>query len=485
MENKTETHYQERESLFPDGSIIIFRRGDAVSEGEKRIWNARFKIKGWKGYKFVSLKTRNKELAKQAAHQEWARLSQTVAAGGSLKNLTFSQAWLKFYDDMIQRNRWSVSRKKWYLNYYNRYFSAYFADKKLDELSDDFARGYWSWRRRYWNDGGDGEKQIAYNRRRKRAKSYSSFNVKKDVSFTTLRMEQSALNFFFNWCYSTKRLMKYPIRMKVDAGNDEKNEGRRPSFDNEEWRALTRNLLSWAEGKGKYSDDRLNAFHRHQRQQLRYYVLFLSSTGIRSGTETRFMKWEDVKEIDINREEASEKILDIRIRATGKTRKTRHVMSQSSCVKWMKEWKEISHYPGNQDFVWYGQSKEGEPQKVATDLNKTFQAFLRTVDFRGRKDGLLNDVEGNRRSLYSLRHFYAEQRIINGGVSYEFLRKNMGTGIQQLIKHYEQTTTKQHAAEITKVKWKRKGSLNSVDQILSTITPQQKAELLNKLKEMS
>ena len=35
-----------------------------------------------------------------------------------------------------------------------------------------------------------------------------------------------------------------------------------------------------------------------------------------------------------------------------------------------------------------GMSKQGEPQKVATDLNKTFQSFLKTVSFHGRNDGL-------------------------------------------------------------------------------------------------
>jgi hypothetical protein len=100
---------------------------------------------------------------------------------------------------------------------------------------------------------------------------------------------------------------------------------------------------------------------------------FLANTGIRSGTETHFMKWEDIKEIELNCEEATEKILEIRMRATGKTRRTRQVMSQCNCVKWLQEWKELSPCNSTQDCVWYGMSKQGEPQKIATDLNKPFQ----------------------------------------------------------------------------------------------------------------
>ena len=55
----------------------------------------------------------------------------------------------------------------------------------------------------------------------------------------------------------------------------------------------------------------------------------------------------------------------------------------------MKEWKAISHYPSDQDYVWYGQSKIGAAQVPATDLNKTFQAFLKSVEYEGREGGLL------------------------------------------------------------------------------------------------
>jgi integrase len=191
----------------------------------------------------------------------------------------------------------------------------------------------------------------------------------------------------------------------------------------------------------------LNEYHRHQRQQLRYYVLFLAATGIRSGTETRFMRWEDIEFGKVH--------LKIRIRAATKIGRSRVVISQPDAVAWMKEWKSISHYNKDQDLVWYGQSKEGEPQKVATDLNKTFHAFLRTVEFRGREHGLLFDADGGKRTLYSLRHFYATQRL-QDSVSYEDLRRNMGTGIQQLVKHYDWATTEQRAAEITKTKVKQK-----------------------------
>ena len=254
---------------------------------------------------------------------------------------------------MIEQSRWSSSREKWHLGYFNRYFSAYFENKKLDEITEEFAQRYWSWRRRYWNDGA-GEKQIAYNRRRKRAKSYTTHNAKKTPALKTLKMEQSALNQFFEWCYSTKRFMRFSLPLKVNAELREQGEGRRASFDNDEWRVLTPNLRHWANVQGKFATDRVNEWHRHQRQQLRCYVLFLANTGIRSGTETRFMRWEDIKEIEVEQSEPGKQqtILDIKIRTTGKTRKTRHVML--ACTRFRRH--RVRCFNGTGGVSWRGGS---------------------------------------------------------------------------------------------------------------------------------
>ena len=189
------------------------------------------------------------------------------------------------------------------------------------------------------------------------------------------------------------------------------------------------------------------------------------------------MKWED---IDFGFHDQDGKAgLKIRIRSKTKLGIPRTVISQENTIEWMKEWKSISHYNGDQDYVWYGMSKEGEKQKTATDLNKTFQSFLKTVAYKGRNDGLLFDADGGKRSLYSLRHFYATQRIQNG-VSYENLRRNMGTGIPQLIKHYDWATTEQRAAEITKTKYAQKKTID-IEHMVANLSEEQKAELMRRL----
>jgi len=86
----------------------------------------------------------------------------------------------------------------------------------------------------------------------------------------------------------------------------------------------------------------------------------------------------------------------------------------------------------NQYVFFAGSTKE---QKPFTDLNKTFKTILMKIPYDDRKDGMLNDADGKRRSLYSLRHVYASMRL-NRGVSIYDLSLNMGTCVLNIEKHY-------------------------------------------------
>jgi hypothetical protein len=94
------THYQDRHTLY-EGDVIVFRRGDAISKGDKRFWQARFKIDGQPGFKTLSLKTRNRDDAIAKAKATYLRLAQSVRDGVSLSDRTFQRAWLDWYSCMV------------------------------------------------------------------------------------------------------------------------------------------------------------------------------------------------------------------------------------------------------------------------------------------------------------------------------------------------------------------------------------------------
>lgn len=66
---------------------------------------------------------------------------------------------------------------------------------------------------------------------------------------------------------------------------------------------------------------------------------------------------------------------------------------------------------------------------------------LRNLPFIDRKDGLLYDRDGDRRSIYSLRHTYATMRLEKGDVSIYDLSLNMGCKVKKIENHYSHVVT--------------------------------------------
>ena len=77
--------------------------------------------------------------------------------------------------------------------------------------------------------------------------------------------------------------------------------------------------------------------------------------------------------------------------------------------------------------------RDGEVGQV--DLSTAFKTFLKNIEHEGRAEGLRTSSDGKARTLYSLRHFYAIQRLKQGVDIYR-LAENMGTGVTQIRNHY-------------------------------------------------
>ena len=77
--------------------------------------------------------------------------------------------------------------------------------------------------------------------------------------------------------------------------------------------------------------------------------------------------------------------------------------------------------------------RDGDVGEV--DLNTAFKTFLKSIDHDGLAEGLRTSSDGKARTLYSLRHFYAIQRLKQSVDIYR-LAENMGTGVTQIRNHY-------------------------------------------------
>ena len=458
--------YYENKVEHSGGTLVLFQRNLAVAVPNSQThraanWYMRLKIAGHAGYVTKSTKLASYEEAYVFARSELQRLEQAKRLGHSLKEYTFEQHWQDWFDRNLKNGRWKPERQNWHEKYGARYFKPYFSNPdgtsmRLNELTLQVQEGYWDWRISYW-DTDRGQRLQAYNPKRRNAKSKTTYNAKPRPAAKSLQMEQSALNQIFFDAAQRGRLERV-IKLKAPVPSGAFN--RRPEFDTDDYTKLTQYLRSYRDGIGAFRTVRSNARHDLQRKQLYYFVLFLANSGLRVG-EAREMLWRDI-EFDAPVEGSTEPVAEIYVSKHTKKGKARKVQTQPNANNYLKQWREISPYKGHNDLVWFGQSiADGKPKKFV-DLNRGFQIFLSKVPVDERTDGLVHDRDGEKRTLYSLRHTYATIRLERGDVKIHDLALNMGCSVQQIERHYSHVLTTNKRAEITNIKPKARAKVEPV-----------------------
>lgn len=451
-------YYADRiESDIYGTAVLIHKRADVNGNN----WWMRLKIEGVKGYKRYSTKTENAAIAMRSAEKKYETLRLRKENNLSLKSYTVEQ----YFNEWIEKTTKTPERKTWIKGVYIRYIQEYMGEKQLTELSNDYLKGYWQFRLNYWKDEKNAQR-ITYNDRRagehgrrknkdeekrRRAKSLGSANITKNPSANTLRAEGSILNEMLRDAASDGLVVRQLKLRIADATQrlDFKNElnSRRATFDNKEYTALHTNLRSYKNNTGKYKAVRMNAVHKAQREMLYAFVMLASRSGARVG-ELKQLRWRDIR---LEKRDDKEQ-MEVRIRSiTSKVRRERYAVTHDTNTwKILMEWKEKSDFPGDDDLIFYSAMNKKNGAQIV-DLSTAFKGFLKSVDYEGREDGLYKNAEGETRTLYSLRHFYATQRLDNGASVY-VVAQNMGTSVAQIQKHYGHTDTRRLAKELMKNK---------------------------------
>ena len=389
------------------------------------------------------------------ARKEYDRLRNAASLGHTLDDYTFEKHCDDWYQRQINNGVWKADRQRWYKNQSARYYKAYFryadgTSMRLNDITPEIAQNYWDWRIAYWSTH-QGEKLSDYNPKRRKAKTKTTKNVAKVPAKKTLQMDQTALNMIFADARERGRLQQV---FKMKPPQDSRPHHRRPHFEPDEHRSMTAYLRSYRDLIGHFKDDRVNAWHKLQRTQLYHFVIFMLNSGLRVG-EAREMRWRDIT-FDQPSEDFDEAICVVGVRKATKTSQNRDVQTQPNANKTLKEWRDKSPYTDGNDLVWFGQQKASDNKpKPFSNLNKSFQHFLSRLPVEGTETGLLFNKEGEKRSLYSLRHTYATVRREHG-VEYADLALNMGCKREQLERHYDHSTSNTRRSAIVKVKRRAK-----------------------------
>ncbi len=205
-----------------------------------------------------------------------------------------------------------------------------------------------------------------------------------------------------------------------------KNNGKkgtaREAFSLSEYKSLTSYMPSWID---KGHTEKTN----QMRRLLRDYVLVLSNTGIRHGTEAMGLCWRDIEWIVKD----GERYLQLTV--SGKVGK-RTAIARHSTETYLRRIQERT--PNIAQLTFDALLKKRLNQKVfvledGTETNSLAGTFRILM----RDSGLDKDRDTKaKRSLYSLRHTYAHLSILSESMDVYTLAKQMGTSVKMIEQHY-------------------------------------------------
>ena len=238
-------------------------------------------------------------------------------------------------------------------------------------------------------------------------------------SASTLNTHNSAIGRVFDEALMRGYMTKTQVPLLTNQGV--KGE-RRPSFTEKEYKQLYIFMRKWAPAGRR-------GHERDMRMLLRDYVLILANTGLRAGTETMNLKWQHIAIIDHN----GKHYLEMRVK--GKTGE-RKILVRHRVARYLQRIQERD--PELKKMTFEELLDKGVNQYVfrmgdqdmSTPLGRMFARVLTSA-------GLLMDKQTEtKRTLYSLRHFYATRTLTRTDITPYQLAEFMGTSVGMIKAHY-------------------------------------------------
>jgi integrase len=252
---------------------------------------------------------------------------------------------------------------------------------------------------------------------KKIANQSQKFN--RPLKTSTITNYNASLNRIFDIAISKDWMSKSqvpPLNNKGVKGE------RRPAFSVDEWIVMMRALRTWQNMGQK-------TVTRNMRELLRDYVLIMTNTGMRYGTESQNIKW---KHINWFMDKDSNRYLMIAV--DGKTGRRELIARHNVLVYLIR----IQSRFADLNSMTFDELLEAKLDVhvfrlrnglQTNNLNQSFEQFLKFV-------GLLKDKFGDNRTLYSLRHTYATMTLMRGQVGIHDLARQMGTSVIMIERHY-------------------------------------------------
>lgn len=416
-----------------DGRVILYHRPDVKVDPK---WQCRISIDGSTGYKRFSTKTSNQNDAERIALDKYFELQNKVSKGGGLNGKTVRQAFEEWvlYLPTSQRDRSVQNIEKNTIEVVENSIVAFAKNKRLDELRTSDIQDMMAWRFSNKMYEKSFEKQ-----------GHSAPTSGKDVnrySVSTLRSYRGAINQFFNYCRDREYITQ---DFNFDIPKDKPNP--RPEFSLKDWQKLTNFMRTWVKEVLDYKGGKSYLSPRVYRERfyLQHYILILGNTGIRVG-EARGLRWVDLDNVILPTGE--ERLL---LSVDGKTGK-RDTVANAGSERYFKRLFEFRLEELEVDTENFDRNEYIFCHKDGSSIGSYksgYKSLLDKIDLRITKDG-------QKRTIYSLRHTYATMKI-NEVPIYQ-LALNMGTSVKMIEEYYSHAKSKDPKFAQSVTKGNQKGS---------------------------
>lgn len=384
--------YQQETKVVAEG-VRITKRADHKNAR----WQAHITVQGQKVPYRESTKTCDMALAEQRALKIQQKVELKLEHDLPLTDRRVKQVAESFIEQLHKerdRGHKTKSRVTFLEGTLRRYVLPYFEKRRIGSITEREIDRYREWRK----DNGRGTKG----------------GTRTTPKLNTLRFEESAL----------RQMLEHAVQMGVldrarvpKIKSPKKMSDARPGLTAAEWKKLR-------EAMDESVADATHPHVKRKRELLRSYVRFMVATGLRVG-EARKLRWCDIEEFT-----TKEGRKTVRLTVSGKTDK-RQCIAQAMAKEVLADVKVLTQADDPHDYVF---TLNGEP--VAT-FGVGFGRLL-------EKTKLVTDLDGTKRTIYSLRHTYATFRL-EAGVSIHWLAENMGTSVQMIEKHYAHTRVSNNA----------------------------------------
>ncbi len=389
-----------------DGSLVIYNR-PALDGGVSPIFQIGIKIPSHRPIR-ISSKTRDEAEATRIAKDKYDELFLKYKMNKPVRLVGVKQAIQEFNEwyRETKDSKVKLENREQYISTLNRYPYEFFVEINqnisVDLIDDALVQDYFNWRR----------------------DSHGTSN-------NTLRREMTIFRSMLTFCMRNKKYIEVIPDYRLPA----RERIRRPAWNLNQYRKIVRKMRDWTDGDA-------NSRVRRQRFYFQQFFLISANCGARVG-ELRDLTWDRIRTEKYENDE--ERIV---LSVEGKTGRRDVVCNPDTGIYF--------------DRLWDFRSSEATDGVVPTDekifchydgtpvgsMKKSFISLMEYCDTE-------RDVFGQKYTIYSLRHFYAQMRL-NEGVNVYNLASNMGTSTDMISRFYDAPNNVTRGLDISKTS--RKGS---------------------------